>query len=289
MSTTTAGAFTDFLAKIEPTSAQWDIIVSRDAVAAKLLGEHFMGTNLPLVGTKLMGSAAKRTIIRPIDDVDILAQFDNAHNAFDLYKYDSRKFLYRVREGLAGKRIETVGSRGQAVRLFYATGGHVDIAPVFGLADGGYYLPSGGGGWISTDPFAGRDWFLKRNAELGYNLRPLVQLLKKWNRAHSLRMRSFHLETVAAAMFAKLGSNHRQNLSVFFASLERHLAVNDPGGHSGRLDGYLTATALQGLLVQAATQNTRVAQALVAEAKGDHKEAIRLWTIVLGSEFPSYG
>lgn len=244
---------------------------------------------MPLLGTEIMGSAAKRTIIRPIDDVDILAQFDNTHGAFEAYRYDSRKFLYRVRDALADKKVKTVGSRGQAVRLFYVDGGHVDIAPVFGLAGGGYYLPAGDGHWLTTNPLAGTAWFHQRNAALGSHLRPLVQLLKKWNRAHSSRMRSFHLGTVAATMFTALGSNHRSNLAVFFANASGQLAVFDPAGHSGRLDGYLTWAARDALVQQLSAQADRAARAVAAEKAGDQREAMRLWTIIFGSEFPSYG
>lgn len=289
MSLTTAAAFAEFLSKIEPTPAQWTTIGSRHTTAAGLLDNEFAGTNMPLLGTELMGSAAKHTIIRPIDDVDVLAQFDNAQGAFEGYRYDSRKFLYRVRDALADKKVKTVGSRGQAVRLFYVGGGHVDIAPVFGLAGGGYYLPAGDGRWLTTNPLAGTAWFDQRNAVLGYQLRVLVQLLKNWNRAHSSRMRSFHLETVAASMFTTLGSNHRNSLAVFFANASGHLSATDPAGHSGRLDGYLAWAARDALVRQLAAQADRAARAVAAETAGDHEEAIRLWAILLGSKFPSYG
>jgi hypothetical protein len=33
----------------------------------------------------------------------------------------------------------------------------------------------------------------------------------------------------------------------------------------------------------------RAQEANAAEARGDHEEAIRLWKIILGSDFPNYG
>jgi hypothetical protein len=287
MSHTAAGAFADFLAKIKPTPTQWTTIEGRHTTAARLLDKQFAGNKMPLVGTKLIGSAAKRTIIRPVDDVDVLVQFDNRHGAFEAYRHDSRKFLYRVRDALADQQVKTVGSRGQAVRLFYTDSGHVDIAPVFGLSSGGYYLPAGDGTWLATDPLRGTEWFGQRDTALSGHLRPLVQLLKKWNRAHSSRMRSFHLETVAAAMFTSLGSDHRKNLKVFFANAGTRLDVSDPAGHSGSLDRYLTASARDALVQQLGAQADRTARAVAAENAGHHAEAIRLWAIVLGSEFPS--
>lgn len=288
MSSTTSAAFGEFLNRIQPTTTQWKQIESRHAIAAALLDEHFEGSNVPLLGTELMGSAAKSTIIRPVDDVDLIAQFDNRYGAFEKYRSDSRTFLYRVREALAGKRIETVGARGQAVRLFYVSGSHVDIAPVFGRKGGGYLLPSGEGSWISTDPLAAIAWFDQRDVDLDGHLRPLVQLLKKWNRAHSSRMRSFHLESLAATMFTRLSPNHRSNLELFFKHAPSRLSVRDTLGHSGRLDTYLTDDGRTAVLQQLNVQAARASRARAEEAAGKHREAMRLWAILLGAAFPAY-
>lgn len=137
----------------------------------------------------------------------MLAVFSNENGAYDKYRWDSRKFLYRVREALDGYQIETVGARGQAVRLFYQSAPHVDIAPVFSYTGGGYALPAGDGTWITAGPDTHKTWFNKRNEELGHNLKPFVKILKRWNRVHSEHLKSFHLEVVAANFFSQLGSN----------------------------------------------------------------------------------
>jgi len=253
-----------------------------------LLTAQFAGTDMPLSRTALMGSAAKGTIIRPIDDVDIMAVFGNAQTVYDKYRWDSRKFLYRVREALSGQNVKTVGSRGQAVRLFYVGGGHVDIAPTLPREGGGFLLPAGDGTWITTDPEAGTTWLQGRHATLSYQLKPLVRLVKKWNRTHSSRMGSFHMETVVATTFSSLGSNHRDNLRDFFGWAPQHLTVADPAGHSGLLDTYLTWAARQDLMTNLASSHTRAVNAITAELNGNHEEAMRLWRILLDSEFPAY-
>jgi hypothetical protein len=236
----------------------------------------------------LMGSAAKKTIVRPIDDVDAMAVFGNAPTIYEKYRGDSRKFLYRVRDALSDKQVKTVGSRGQAVRLFYVDGAHVDIAPVLTASGGGYLLPAGDGSWIKTDPEACTSWLNSKDSQHTSNLKPLVQLLKKWNRAHSQRMRSFHLETVTANAFRTVGSNHGSNLQVFFEYAPKWLGVSDPAGHSGLLDGYLTSVGRRDLLESFRSSHTRANSAVAAEKSGNHAEAIRLWKIILGNDFPSY-
>ena len=181
-----------------------------------------------------MGSAAKGTIIRPIDDIDVLAVFSNEKGVW-LSKYwnDSQAFIYRVRQAYAGTIIQQVGTRGQAVRVFFKTGGHVDVAPVFSQGNDVDWLPNGSGGWISTAPVVANRWFSTRNKDLGYHLAPIVHLLKAWNRAHSNRFRSFHLETVAATVF-ELGSDYRDALQKVDEWAPNFLDVNDPGGQGAR-------------------------------------------------------
>jgi hypothetical protein len=63
--------------------------------------------------------------------------------AFDNYRNDSRKLLYRVRDALNEYNVKVVGARGQAVRLFYDQPPHVDIVPAVKRDSGGYFIPSG--------------------------------------------------------------------------------------------------------------------------------------------------
>lgn len=180
-----------------------------------------------------------------------------------------------------------MGARGQAVRIFFQNGGHVDVAPVFSHGNDIYGLPNGSGGWINTAPTVANVWFRKKNAELSYNLAPLVRLLKKWNNSHSKRFRSFHLETVAANTFKTLGSNRRSALQHFFEWAPSHLSVSDPGGCSGDLSSYLSWEARQGIYSALASAADRAKRANDAEARGDHADAKRLWRIILGDNFPS--
>lgn len=290
MALTTASAFDEFKAKLEPTSTQKQNIESRRAATQKYLSESFdSSSSLPLVQATLIGSASRGTIIRPLDDVDVLAEFSNAGNMWETYRYDSKAFLYRVRDALAGYRVEIVGARGQAVRLFYASAPHVDIAPVFRYSNGSFALPNGSGGWLTTEPSVHNAFIDKRHRELAYNLKPLIRLLKRWNNVHSKYLKSFHLELLVASSFSSLGNNSRQAAEIFFSYTQTHLSVQDPAGHSGDMAGYLTSANRQNVIANLEAARERAARANVAESSGDHREAIRLWRIVFGDEFPAYG
>lgn len=289
MPLTTAQAFSKFLEDITATDNQTkSFIPNRKKTVEENLSTAFPATSdLPFWNGILIGSASKNTIIRPLDDIDVLAVFSNENKAWNKYWNDSTSFINRVRNAYDGLVSQQVGTRGQAVRVFFETGGHVDVAPVFLQGEGVYHLPNGTGGWILTAPTAATNWFTTRNHELNYNLAPLVRLIKSWNRAHSKRMRSYHLETVAATLFSSLGSNYRNGLQCFFEWAPNWLNVDDPGGQSGSLSSYLTTSSRADLLTALSSAKDRANQAVASETSGDHVEAKRLWKIVLGDEFPT--
>lgn len=113
------------------------------------------------------------------------------------------------------------------------------------------------------------------------------QLLKKWNGAHSKRLRSFHLETMAASMFTSLGSNHRTNLKTFFQEAQLWLDLADPGGHSGTLSNNLAWLTRLDVISSFEAAADRAVRAIARENAGDHAEAKRLWSIILGPDFPT--
>lgn len=288
MSLTTSQAMAQFLSDITATDYQKTSIVEarKNRVVENLTAAFPKTSDLPFSRAVLMGSAAKRTIVRPMDDIDVLAVFSNENNAWSTYRWDSKSFIYRVRRAYDGLEAAQVGTRGQAVRVFFQNGGHVDIAPVFSYGNDVYGLPDGSGGWIDTAPTVANTWFAARDADLGHNLAPLVRLLKKWNKAHSKRFRSYHLETIAATAFKSLGASRQSGMASFFEWAPNHIDVSDPGGQSGLLSGYLTWASRPDAIQALRSAAERAGKARAAETAGDHTEAKRLWRIILGDGFP---
>lgn len=275
MTLTTSQAMAAFLEEISVTDYQKTAIIEgrKNSVVENLTATFPQGSDLPFSHAQLIGSAAKGTIVRPINDIDVLVVFSNENDAWSRYRLDSKSFLYRIRRAYDGIETAEVGARGQAVRVFFQTGGHVDVAPVFFHGNDVYGLPRGDGGWINTAPIVANRWFAGRHSDLGYNLVPLVRLLKKWNGAHSARLRSFHLETLTATVFRTLGTNRQSGLMSFFEWAPSRLDVVDPGGQSGALSGYLSWTSRQEVIQSLGVAADRAARAQSAEIDGDHQEA----------------
>jgi len=291
MAWTVAGAFAEFENTIMPTAAQSGSIQPKINTAHGYLQRAFPATsNMPLSRTVLIGSATQGTLIRPVDDIDMMAVFDDSQDIYEnSYQGNSQAFIQRVRYAFNTCKIETVGVRGQAVRLFYKSGASVDIAPVFRWNYGGYILPAGDNSWIRTDPDVQAQWFTAQDQRLSYHLLPMIRLLKRWNNEHGKQLKSYHLGVIVAHTFGSLGSNRADAIAKFFVWAQNHIDVFDPAGYSGNLSSYLTVLTRLNLTSRLASAAARANNAIAAELRGDNREAIRLWRIEFGNEFPAYG
>ena len=117
---TTAQAFDAFQEKITPTDAQRADITSKHEATEKYLRAAFPpSSTLPVARVILIGSAARGTTIRPVNDLDVMAEFTNKDKIFEQYRKDSGAFLQRISVALNAKTsIGKIEARGQAVRLF---------------------------------------------------------------------------------------------------------------------------------------------------------------------------
>lgn len=208
---TVGEAFRQFAVRNTPTPTQRETMSGRRARVHAVLRLAFAQSNMPLVKTKLIGSAGRNTIIRPIEDVDVLAVFDDSV-VWHEYQFDARKLLYRVRAALNRNYSVTVGSRSQAVRLSFENKPHVEIVPAFAVDTGGYCIASGKtnlffgtGTWQMTDPYFHETFLSRRHAELGNRLKPLTRLIKRWNAVHGHHFASFHLELLVQARSRRSG------------------------------------------------------------------------------------
>lgn len=284
---TVAQAFTNFLIEISASKYHIDTLIpAKKKSVLENLEETFPSDgDMPFWKAYLIGSASKGTIITPIEDVDVLAVFSKENNAYDKYRYDSQAFLYRITRAYDGVSTQEVGARGQAVRVFFKNGGYVDVAPVFENGDN-YIIPAGDKSWLTTSPLKANAWFEEKNRELSYHLKPMVRLVKKWNKEHSSYFNSFHLETMVAHIFTSLNGNYRDALMKFFSWAPSNINVPDPAGFSGDLSSYLRYQHRTNAIQALNTAYERAKKAVDAEDAGDYDEAKRLWSIVLGNDFP---
>jgi Second Messenger Oligonucleotide or Dinucleotide Synthetase domain len=288
---TVPAAFDEFNTRITPDSAFREKVNQRkDAVVATLKAAFPSTSNVQYQSTRLIGSLGRNTASVPVEDIDLMVHL---HVASDLwnqsYSTNSADFLYRVRRSLNNaSTVKKIGARGQAVRLFYADGLIVDVAAVVKYTTGGYGIPDGLGGWQTTDPIKHESYLNECNAKLTGDLKKIIRFAKQWNKAHSSRLSSFHLEMMVARTFATMNTNSRTALRLFFEYNHNNLSVQDPAGYGGDLSTYLTYSATTEVNKSLSAALTRADEAIAVEGSNP-TEAIRLWKVILGDRFPSFG
>ena len=84
MTLTTAAAFDEFKRKLQLTADQKTTVNRRRDSVDGYIRQAFPSTStLEIDTTKLIGSAGRDTIIRPLDDIDVLAVFRNKDAIFE--------------------------------------------------------------------------------------------------------------------------------------------------------------------------------------------------------------
>ena len=184
------------------------------------------------------GSFARRTKVRPLDDIDMLVMLNGRdaqveQDSWDEYTFlvsgtsdssplqpyldsngwvNSTRILNRFKSGLEqvpNYRKSEVKRTGVAVVLnLKSYDWAFDIVPALPVGDGGesthyYLIPNGKGHWMRTDPRTDQDLVTSTNQSQNGYLLPLIRVIKYWNVRSRVapRLRSYHLETLLINAF----------------------------------------------------------------------------------------
>lgn len=184
------------------------------------------------------GSFARRTKVRPLDDIDMLVMLNGqdaqfVQDSWDIYTFlvsttsdfsplrpyvdengwvNSTRILNHFKSGL--KKIPNyqkseIKRTGAAVVLnLKSYEWAFDIIPALPAGDGSgstdyYLIPDGKGNWMKTDPRIDQELVTEANQNQNGYLLPLIRLIKYWNiKSHvAPRLASYHLETLLINAF----------------------------------------------------------------------------------------
>lgn len=275
------------------------------------------------------GSFARRTKIRPLDDIDVLVPVNGwgtsaANMTGSTYTYalaltdrsaalarfadangyvNSTRLLNQVKKSLASVphyRRADIHKTLQAVTLNLVSYDWVfDVVPAVPIGGTGanptyYLIPDGRANWIATDPRIDATNITDLNQSRNGQFLPLIRLLKYWNgRTHKPVLPSYYFENLARNVFLGISTiaNSPSGLQQFFSWAPQHLICScpDPKRLGPYLDAGIDMATKQ--KVSAAMQEAAkyTSYALTYEGQSNHKDAITCWGYVFGSEFPSYG
>ncbi len=274
------------------------------------------------------GSFARKTKCRELDDIDLMvgiAANGATYNSSDpwdnirIYASQTNKGQKQCarEDGTLNstkvsnkfqKKLELVREysrseirrNGEAIRLnLKSKEWAFDIVPCFYTTpetdDRPYYLiPNGRGNWKKTAPDVDRKYVTKINQDKDGRVLELVRLCKKWNKVNNANpLPSYLLETMIVN-FANHQESLDKNLGIRFRDALKYVvdfirySVFDMKNIQGNINT-LEWSIKCNIRRQALTDYNKVLKALQYEQSGNHEKAIKVWSSIFESDFPTYG
>jgi predicted nucleotidyltransferase len=147
------------------------------------------------------------------------------------------------------------------------------------------------GAWIESDPEIHSQQATEKNKELDGKWKPLVKMLKRWNREAKKPIKpSFLLEVMARGLIDAPFTSYPDEIIDFFSAAQGCVGDEwpDPAGLGPPVSDQMDPTK-----IAAATEALRTAEKIAvraqrAESQGNISEALALWRQLFGSYFPQY-
>ena len=268
------------------------------------------------------GSFARRTKIRPLDDIDLMICFNGCGGTWR-YLYNSETIAIdmpvtapilgdlRNEDGTLNSRklIEKIKGELREVRFYKKAELHrnheavtlqlssyswnFDILPCF-FATGDFYLiPDGFGNWKKTDPRIDQQKVTNANQQKSGQLLQVIRTMKYWKSLWWPNVSSYMFEQMVINGSAAIDFN--QSFSQIVLLLLNYLSsaiygyVADPKGIQGDLNQVdINTKTYYSSLANQCYKKANAARIQEVYFK-DSKNAIDRWREIFGEEFPQYG
>lgn len=332
MATTVDGAFREFM-KDKVNLGSEDTKKARTSKDNLIDNIHTLGGkdhffNLYSEKDISFGSFARKTKIRPLDDIDIMIcisadtstyceysdRFEITVNSEDSPQatccnanskiLNSTKVINKFISELSllsDYNNSQLHKRGEAATLqLKSYTWNFDIAPCFfttPTSDGRayYIIPDGRGNWKKTDPTIDRAKISEVNQRHEGRMLNTIRIIKYWNKRTTMpSIPSYTLECLLLSYFDEMTSTVSEFIDISFRDALYHISqsiyssVNDPKGIQVNLNT-LSFEEQKKISDRALSDYNRVVEALKFETQDkDYKASIKKWGEILGSGFPTY-
>lgn len=273
------------------------------------------------------GSFARKTKIRPLDDIDLMvglhaqsasyldlgghvAVTANPQSRLKAFCNDYsdtlnstkviNKFVSKFADVPQYSKAEIKRNGVAAVLNLKSYDWSFDIVPCFmtetEFNGRNYYLiPDGNGNWKKTDPRIDRSRTKDLNQAHDGNVLDVIRIIKYWNRRQTMpSMSSYVLETMILDYYSLQTEKASQYVDVEIPKVLQYIAshifyeVNDPKAIQGNIN-QLSWDERTKISTKAGADTLKALEARTLEIAGDHKGSIQKWQEIFGSEFPHYG
>lgn len=297
MAKTIEQSFRDYKTNLEITDRQASLVSTRRANVVKAIRREL---SLHPEESKVTGSWDRDTLTRYLSegDVDVMVILHyGKHKDWD-NSAGATSCLDRFRAILVKEYPYTTIRRDQNCITMKFSEFRLDVVPAFKVGESDYQIPDSiDKRWIPTNPFTFAEKITEVNKAMAYTFKPLIKMVKGWNRDKGWPIRSFHLECLMYNHFRSYTQaySYPYMLKEFFQALPGALAVAcyEPVKYE-RVDTYLDNNAIR--------TKRDITKEKATDAKAKSKEAyddqttyssnisisIGEWKRLLGEFFPTY-
>lgn len=285
-------AFKKFSSRLEISTSERE-----DASRRQKKIREQVRAELPLAEDFLAGSYRRDTKTRPLKDVDIFVVLKDSEDDYLQQPPDDilDRLLGILSEHYPGKVSKE--NRSVTVSFTVASGqddeqvGSFDVVPAF--AEGGAFrIPDRRqAGWITTNPKIHYKKATDANVAMDGHWKPLVKMLKKWNRHQGRPVKpSFLIEVMALRLLRPpWGGSYPREIRQFFASaaLEIENEWDDPADLGPPVTARLAENPAERLAAKGALEQAEAAatEAINLDRAGRTGAALDAWQELFGPRF----
>ncbi|MDO9530178.1 MAG: hypothetical protein Q7J27_13615 [Syntrophales bacterium] len=291
-------SFQKFLTNLNPTDKQRERIQkTRDSIDAALINDDRISLCTSKQISFLTGSYSRKTIIRPIDDIDLYVRVHYGKHAKD----QSPMSILRLMASAIRKRYPkntkvNIDSPCIVVRFF---GYKFEIVPAVGYSDDPdlYSIPvPGSKEWMYCYPNVPDKWLSACNHANNSLFIPLIKMLKQWNRNNKVGLKSFHLELLTEKVFGAVTDIYSYPQGIYdwiycvrdWVWGNNYPFVLEPGKSYTYVDEYLYEKPLRLRVVRKRLDAglKKAERAWDFYSKRRYPTAKRVWNHMFGPKFP---
>lgn len=292
--TTVAEAFETCRRRLEITKTE-----QADAIRRQQEVRGHIQNGFDIARDFLTGSYARHTKTKPLKDVDIFfvlgpkeseRRSNSPRSVLDAFETELRKHYSATQIERGRRSIAVIFDRLSPTQDDDGKVLSIDVVPAFAIDD--YYeIPDDvAGEWIRTNPEVHAKRATAKNEEFASRWKPLVKMLKGWNRETGKPIKpSFLIEVMALKLVDPPFNAYSSDVRSFFAAAAEAIGDDwaDPAGIGPLVSDQMTPERCQEArhaLYEAEKTATRAAR---AEDQGRCGEAIALWRQLFGPYFPA--
>ncbi|MCG6154033.1 hypothetical protein [Leptospira bandrabouensis] len=268
------------------------------------------------------GSFARKTKIRPLDDIDLILTF--SANGSTYLTESSNNYILKVPESatilrkfcntdftlnsikIVNKLVASLNSIEQyksaeihrkqeaATLNLRSYEWNFDLVPAFYTDKDFYLIPNGIGGWKATDPRIDQNRLTLINQKHNAKILQIIRILKYWNiRAKMPTISSYLLENLILNFFeskTEISDYIDFNISNFWNDLSVSIfqQVKDPKGFQQNLNDLHIEDKIRISEKAKSTYKLSLEARELEITEKDQEKAINKWREIFGDDFPKY-